>query len=144
MAHGDGACTLAHVDRIRELAKGEMEMMVAIRTFGWTALAGLAFICCVTQSWASDGGSAVRTWRVALVQFDAVPEQPERNLTEMERLARLAVSQGARLVMFHEGALTDYTPRLNELGEQVPDGPAYGIPGPAALLFPQFRAVRAG
>jgi predicted amidohydrolase len=26
--------------------------------------------------------------------------------------------------MFHEGTLTDYTPRLNELAEQVPDGPA--------------------
>ena len=66
----------------------------------------------------------MRTWRVALIQFDAVPEQPERNLKEMERLARQAVSQSARLVMFHEGTLTDYTPRLSELGERVPDGPA--------------------
>ncbi|MHB0960055.1 MAG: carbon-nitrogen hydrolase family protein [Pirellulaceae bacterium] len=99
-------------------------MIVAIRTFGWTALVGLVFTFSVTQSQASQDGSAETTWRVALVQFDAVPDQPERNLTEMERLARSAVSQGARLVMFHEGTLTDYTPRLNELGEQVPDGPA--------------------
>lgn len=99
-------------------------MVLAIRTFGWTALAGLTFISFVAEAWAGEIGSAMRTWRVALVQFDAVPEQPERNLTEMDRLARLAVNQGARLVMFHEGTLTDYTPRLDELGERVPDGPA--------------------
>ena len=28
-------------------------MIVAIRTFGWTALAGLAFICSITQAWAA-------------------------------------------------------------------------------------------
>ena len=99
-------------------------MIVQIRTFGSMPLVWLTLTCFVTQACASESGSAVRTWRVGLVQFDAVPEQPERNLNEMERLARLAVSQGARLVMFHEGTLTDYTPRLNELGERVPDGPA--------------------
>ena len=72
----------------------------------------------------AGGSPAMRTLRVALVQFDSVPEQPQRNLSEMERLARLAVNQGARLVMFHEGTLTDYTPRLDELAEPVPDGPA--------------------
>lgn len=99
-------------------------MKVSIRTFAWTAPAGLAFIWFIAGAWAVEGGPAVRTWKVALVQFDAVPEQPERNLKEMERLARQAVKQGARLVMFHEGTLTDYTPRLKELGERVPDGPA--------------------
>lgn len=66
----------------------------------------------------------LRALKVALVQFDAVPEQPARNLKEMERLARAAVEQGARLVMFHEGTLTDYTQRLAELAEPVPTGPA--------------------
>jgi predicted amidohydrolase len=61
---------------------------------------------------------------VALVQFDAVPEQAGRNLEKMERLTREAVGGGARLVMFHEGTLTDYTPRLEELAEEVPEGPA--------------------
>ena len=103
-------------------------MTVALRTLGWTALAVVAFIWFTTPAWAGDGGSAVRTWRVGLVQFDAVPEQPERNLREMERLARQAVNQGARLVMFNEGTLTDYTPRLNELAERVPDGPRQVIP----------------
>jgi predicted amidohydrolase len=99
-------------------------MTVAIRTCGWAAAVGFAIICSLPEASAADAGSAARTWRVALVQFDSVPEQPERNLKEMERLARQAVGQGARLVMFHEGTLTDYTPRLNELAERVPDGPA--------------------
>mgnify|MGYP000843925851 FL=1 len=99
-------------------------MKVGTRTLGWTALTVFAFTCAGTQRWVSADESAGRTWRVALVQCDAVPEQPERNLQEMERLARQAVSQGARLVMFHEGTLTDYTPRLNDLGEPVPNGPA--------------------
>ncbi len=62
--------------------------------------------------------------RVALVQFDAVPEQIERNLDEVERLSRSAVYQDARWVMFHELALCDMTPRVPELCEPVPDGAA--------------------
>lgn len=60
--------------------------------------------------------------RVALVQFDAVPEEVERNLGEVERLTRKASDLGARWVMFHEGTLADYTPRLGELAEPVPEG----------------------
>jgi predicted amidohydrolase len=94
------------------------------RALGVAAVAWLAVLGFTAQTSAAEAGAGPRTWRVALVQFDAVPEQPERNLKEMERLARQAVSQGARLVMFHEGTLTDYTPRLNALAERVPDGPA--------------------
>lgn len=61
---------------------------------------------------------------VALVQFDAVPEQPGRNVDEMERLAAQAVASGARWIMFHEGTLCDYTPRLKDLAESVPRGRA--------------------
>jgi predicted amidohydrolase len=61
---------------------------------------------------------------VALVQFDALPEQAEHNLEQMERLARQAVGAGARWVMFHESALTDYSPRVQELAQKAPDGPA--------------------
>ena len=61
---------------------------------------------------------------VALVQFDAVPEQTDTNLANIERLTRNAVRAGARWVMFHEATLTDYSPRLNELAQPVPDGPA--------------------
>jgi predicted amidohydrolase len=65
---------------------------------------------------------AHRVIPVALVQFDAVPEQLERNTTEVERLTAKAVASGARWVMFHEGTLCDYTPRLKELAEPVPQG----------------------
>jgi predicted amidohydrolase len=62
--------------------------------------------------------------RVALVQFDAVPGERERNLTEMERLVREAVSGGARLVMFHELATSDYVDDIDPLAERIPDGPS--------------------
>jgi predicted amidohydrolase len=60
--------------------------------------------------------------RVALVQFDAIPEKPDRNVEKMESLAAQAARDGAQLVMFHEGTLTDYTPRLAALAEPVPGG----------------------
>jgi predicted amidohydrolase len=59
---------------------------------------------------------------VALVQFDAVPEAIDRNLVEMERLAHSAVDRGARWIQFHERCVSDYTPRIKTLAEQVPDG----------------------
>jgi len=62
--------------------------------------------------------------RVALIQFDAVPEQVEHNLCRIERLARQAADGGARWIMFHEGTLCDYTPRLSQLAQAVPDGPS--------------------
>jgi len=61
---------------------------------------------------------------VALIQFDSVPEKTEQNLNEMERLTRKAVENGAQWVMFHEGCLTDYTPKLDKLAEPVPYGPS--------------------
>jgi predicted amidohydrolase len=42
----------------------------------------------------------------------------------MERLVRSAVRDDARWVLFHEGSLCDYTDRLDELAEEVPNGPA--------------------
>ena len=59
---------------------------------------------------------------VALIQFDAVPEQAEANLGKMQRLAERAASDGARWIMFHEGTVCDYTPRLSDLAEPVPAG----------------------
>lgn len=67
-------------------------------------------------------GAGERIIPIALVQFDAVPEQVDRNMAEVERLTRQAVRRGARWVMFHEGTLCDYTPRLKELAEPVPGG----------------------
>ena len=92
-----------------------------LKTFGW-----LAFVLSVAFANAEEVKDTAkpRTIKVALVQFDSVPEKVKHNLDEMQRLARLAVEQGARWVMFHEGCLTDYTARLNELAEPVPDGPS--------------------
>ncbi|MDK1032784.1 MAG: carbon-nitrogen hydrolase family protein, partial [Planctomycetia bacterium] len=59
---------------------------------------------------------------VALIQFDAVPEHIEENLDRMEHLAEMAVEAGARWVMFHEGTVCDYTPRVADFAEPVPDG----------------------
>jgi predicted amidohydrolase len=59
---------------------------------------------------------------IALVQFDSVPEKVSDNLAQIERLAGQAVDAGARWVMFHEGTACDYTPRLAELAEPIPDG----------------------
>ncbi|MBI5092595.1 MAG: carbon-nitrogen hydrolase family protein [Candidatus Hydrogenedentes bacterium] len=66
----------------------------------------------------------MRTIRVALIQFDAVPEQAERNVAKMEMLVRDAVRSGAQWVLFHEGTVCDYTPNLKQLAEPVPDGPS--------------------
>lgn len=68
-------------------------------------------------------GAAPRTIPVALVQFDAVPEQVDRNTAQVERLTEAAVGSGARWVIFHEGTLCDYTNRLAELAEPIPGGP---------------------
>ena len=65
-----------------------------------------------------------RSLKVALVQFDSKPEKPKPNLTKMSGLARSAAAAGARLIMFHEGTLTGYSPRLAEVAQRVPEGPA--------------------
>jgi predicted amidohydrolase len=66
----------------------------------------------------------MRTIRVALVQFDARPEEPARNLEAMTQWAAKAAKASARWIMFHEGTLCDYTPRVAEFAEPVPDGNA--------------------
>ncbi|MCX6623706.1 MAG: carbon-nitrogen hydrolase family protein [Acidobacteria bacterium] len=65
---------------------------------------------------------AARTIPIALVQFDAQPEHVDQNLAKMEALAEQARRDGARWVIFHEGTVCDYTPRLSELAEPVPAG----------------------
>ena len=59
------------------------------------------------------------TTRVAMIQFDAVPEAVERNLEQMRDWVAKASETGARWIMFHEGTLCDYTPRLSELAEDA-------------------------
>ncbi|PJJ72640.1 putative amidohydrolase [Diaminobutyricimonas aerilata] len=70
------------------------------------------------------------TFRAAVVQFEPTPDAPEVNLATVERMARAAVADGARLVAFPEMCLLGYwhltkqsTARLRELAEPV-DGPS--------------------
>ena len=62
------------------------------------------------------------TVRVAVVQFDAKPEDAVGNRAKMSDLARRAGGQGARWILFHEGAICDYSERIHEFAETVPDG----------------------
>ena len=62
--------------------------------------------------------------RVALVQFDAKPKAVEENLRKMAAYVREATGAGARWIMFHEGTVCDYTPRLADSAEHVPSGPS--------------------
>ncbi|TWD81576.1 putative amidohydrolase [Kribbella amoyensis] len=62
--------------------------------------------------------------RVAVVQFESVPDQPEVNLGVVRRLAAQAVADGAQLVTFPEMCLLGYwhlrrqsAERLHELAE---------------------------
>lgn len=59
---------------------------------------------------------------IALIQFDSIPEEVEINLKRMESMVETAVESGARWIMFHEGTICDYTPRVVDLAESVPDG----------------------
>ncbi len=65
----------------------------------------------------------MRTIRVALVQFDARPEQLNHNRARMVSLVHEAVSCGARWTMFHEATVCDYTADVARDAECVPDGP---------------------
>ncbi|MFI5696586.1 nitrilase family protein [Kribbella sp. NPDC051586] len=71
-------------------------------------------------------------FRAAVVQFEPTPDRPEVNLATVERLARQAVADGARLVVFPEMCLLGYwhlrrqtAERLRELAEPA-DGALIG------------------
>jgi predicted amidohydrolase len=59
-----------------------------------------------------------RAIKIAAVQFESILGEPAANYTNMERLAKAAVENGARWILFHELSLTDHkTP------EPIPAGP---------------------
>jgi len=70
--------------------------------------------------WGREGEAGV--YRVALVQFDAVPVKNQRNAGKIERLSREAAAKGAKIIMFHESSVTDYVGDTEKFGEYVPDG----------------------
>lgn len=89
------------------------------------AQTAVVLLCCwfpLTQLKIASADEAGRRIKVAVVQFDAKPEALDQNLQTVERLARSAVAKGARWVLFHEGCLHDYTGRVDEFAEEVPQG----------------------
>jgi predicted amidohydrolase len=77
-----------------------------------------------------------RNLRVAVVQFEPVPDQPARNLSVVHRLTLDAVGNGARLVVFPELCLLGYwhlrrhtADRLHALAEHeaIASGSSYTV-----------------
>ena len=64
----------------------------------------------------------MRKIQIGLVQFDAVPEAVDANLEKMTDWVGKAVEGGAQWIMFHEGTVCDYTGRVSEFAERVPEG----------------------
>ena len=62
------------------------------------------------------------TIRIALVQFDARPEDVAGNIDKMHTIVSQARDHGARWVIFHESTICDYTEQLQEYAEPVPGG----------------------
>jgi len=65
-----------------------------------------------------------RTVTVAVIQFDAVSGQVDRNVREMVRLSEAAAQAGARWILFHELSTCDYVEKAESVVEPVPDGPS--------------------
>ena len=72
------------------------------------------------------------TVRVALVQFDAQPGASARNLEKMSEWVLEAGRHDARWIMFHEGTVTDYVPKLARCAESVPGGTSTRVIGELA------------
>jgi predicted amidohydrolase len=62
--------------------------------------------------------------KVALVQISTIEEQPKKNLAKIIDFAKRAKAKGAKIIMFHEGTLTDYVTDIDKFAQEVPNGPA--------------------
>ncbi|WOO41128.1 carbon-nitrogen hydrolase family protein [Rubellicoccus peritrichatus] len=60
--------------------------------------------------------------KLAVIQLNANPGQPEENRDKAIRFAQQALDQGAEIILFHEEVIVGYTPNLRDLAEPV-DGP---------------------
>ena len=72
----------------------------------------------------SQKESEKEAYRIAIIQFDSFPEQNERNVKEIERLAQKAAAMGSKIILFHENTVADYTGDVEKNSEYVPDGPS--------------------
>ncbi len=62
--------------------------------------------------------------KVALIQISTTEEQPEKNLKKIMDFAKKAADKGAKIIMFHEGTLTDYVSDVDKYAQEVPTGSA--------------------
>ena len=62
--------------------------------------------------------------KVALIQIATIEEQPKKNLAKIIEFAKKAQAKGAKIIMFHEGTLTDYVGDVDKFAQEVPNGSA--------------------
>ena len=72
----------------------------------------------------STGQVQKTSYLVACVQIDSVAEKNQQNVKKIEKFTRAAASQGAEIIIFHEGTVTDYVRDIEKYSEYVPDGPS--------------------
>lgn len=65
--------------------------------------------------------------KIALIQISTIEEQPKKNLAKIIDFTKQAKSKGAKIIMFHEGTLTDYVSDVNRFAQEVPGGHACKI-----------------
>jgi len=68
--------------------------------------------------------AAKSSYRIAIVQFDTIPEKNEHNVRQIERLSREAAAKGVEIILFHESCVTDLVSDVDKYSELVPEGPA--------------------
>lgn len=62
--------------------------------------------------------------KIALIQISTTEEQPEKNLSKIIDFVKKAKDKGAKIIMFHEGTLTDYVNDVDKFAQEIPNGPA--------------------
>lgn len=62
--------------------------------------------------------------KIALIQISTTEEQPKKNLAKIIKFVKKAKIKGAKVIMFHEGTLTDYVSDVDKFAQEVPNGPA--------------------
>lgn len=78
------------------------------------------------------------SFRAAVVQFEAVPDDPAANLAIVERLARRSVEDGARLVVFPELCLLGYWHLRRQTAERLHE--LAGLAEPALARVQELAA----
>lgn len=62
--------------------------------------------------------------KVALIQISTIEEQPKKNLKKIIEFTKKAADREAKIIMFHEGTLTDYVSDVDKYAQEVPAGHA--------------------